>query len=183
LRAISRQLRRAPFAARATRSHPPSWRCQAPLRGAGLFFPPSRLSSRPREHRCSDEGATSTFPKAAISPGRRWCRHYHFCAHSTHRPSSLRQPSQWARRQSRHSWINTTSSLSLLMPHATQVNSPAIAIPPWCGNGLHGPFAVCSWSHTGGNLSPLLDSLGTTLLPFRDKSCYLQTWLPSPLGF
>lgn len=84
----------------------------------------------------------------------------YFCAHSTQIPSSSRQPSQCARRHSRHSWIKTTSSFSLGMPHATQAKSPAIWVPPFLEDGL-------VWgTHTGARPQALLlDSLGTPLLP------------------
>ena len=51
--------------------------------------------------------------------------------HSTHKPSSLRQPSQCIRLHIRHSWTARTSSFSACSPHATQANSSAIFTPPF----------------------------------------------------
>ena len=50
--------------------------------------------------------------------------------HSTHKPSSLRQPSQCIRRHTLHSWTARTSSFSDGSPQATQAKSSAIITPP-----------------------------------------------------
>ena len=51
--------------------------------------------------------------------------------HSTHKPSSLRQPSQCIRRHTLHSWTARTSSFSAGSPHATQAKFSAIITPPF----------------------------------------------------
>ena len=52
-------------------------------------------------------------------------------AHSTHKPSSLMQSSQYIRRQILHSWTARTSSFSTGSPHAEQAKSSAITTPPF----------------------------------------------------